>query len=170
MFQAALILTISAGVGLFFLQKALEGILRREFDRPYFKAIVRAHCLEFPNAQKTLDTPDAPVEYARLRIALKCDFLTLSRLLKRSHGVGTFDPEKDRLLLVYSRLGFLSLAVRHLLKVGERPAVLKLAATFQCLANMVGQRELQLALSNPPAPFRSPACRDCAPMGTASSR
>ena len=154
MFEAALILTISVGLGLFYLQKALAGIVRHEFDRPYFKAIVQAHCLEFPNVQKAANTPEAPVEYERLRVALKCDFITLSRLLMRSPRVNTPNEKQDRLLLVYSRLGFLTLAVRHLLRVQERPAVLRLAATIQCLANLVGQREFQFALSNPPAPFR----------------
>jgi hypothetical protein len=154
MFQAALILMISAGLVLFYLQKALEGILRREFDRPYFKAIVNAYCLEFSNVQKALNESDAPVDYNQLRVALKCDFMTLARLLKMSPRVGFRYSKEDRLLVVYSRIGFLSLAVRHLLRLRERPAILKLAATLQYLANLVGQRELQFALSHPPAPFR----------------
>ena len=154
MFQATLILMISAGLALFYLQKASEGILRREFDRPYFRAIVRAYCLEFSNVRKAVDESDAPVDYERLRIALKCDFMTLACLLKRSPRVGFRYSDQDQLLVVYSRIGFLSLAVRHLLRLHERPAILNLTASLQYLANLVGQRELQYALGHPPAPFR----------------
>lgn len=154
MFQATLILMISAGLALFYLQKAVEGILRRKFDRPYFKAVVQACCLEFSNVQKALNKSDAPVDYERLRVALKCDLMTLARLLKMSPRLGFRYSGEDRLLVVYSQIGFLSLAVRHLLRLHERPAILKLTATLQYLANLVGQRELQYALSHPPAPFR----------------
>lgn len=149
MFVAALILIISTGLGLFYLHHVCEHILRREFARPYFQAIVNANSLEFLNLRKALNESNAPVDYPHLELALRCDFLTLTRLLKMSPRVGLPYSREDRLLVFYSHIAFLSLSLRHLLRLGEKPAVLKLTAILQYLANVAGQRQLEFPPSDP---------------------
>jgi hypothetical protein len=143
MFQAGLILIMSTGLALFYLHRVCEQILHREFARPYFKAVVNANCLEFPNLRKALNEPAAPMDYPQSLLALKCDFMTLARLLKMSPRVGLRYSREDRLMVFYSRIAFLSLSMRHLLRLGEKRAVLKLTAILQYLANVAGQRQLE---------------------------
>jgi hypothetical protein len=147
MVSASLILMISTGLVLFYLQAVSEKILRREFARPYFKAVVNAHCLEFSKLQ-TAGDENAPADYDRLRWSLKCDFITLTDLLKTSPRVGLCSSREERLLMLYSHLGFLSLSLRHMLKLRERPAVLKLASILHYLANVAGQRQLEFSLAD----------------------
>jgi hypothetical protein len=47
---------------------------------------------------------------------------------------------EQRLLILYFRIQFLSLAVRRLLGVGEREAALRLTSVLQYFANVIGQR------------------------------
>lgn len=148
MFLAALILMISSGLALFYVHHACEQILRREFARPYFQAIVNANSLEFANLRKALSEPNTSVDYPQLLLSLKCDFLTLSRLLKMSPRVGARYSREDRLLVFYSRVAFLSLSIRHMLRLAEKPAILKLTSILQYLANVAGQRQLEFVPSD----------------------
>jgi hypothetical protein len=114
--------------------------LRRQFDREYFQSIVNANRLEFPSLRKSLEEFGAPVDYPRLRMMLKCDFLALTYLLKNAANVNQRYSREERLLILYFRWQFLSLAVRRLLKVGEKKAILRLTSVLQYFANVVGQR------------------------------
>ena len=140
MFLAALILILSAAFFFFFTQVTCQRILRRQFDREYFLAIVNANRLEFPAVRQMLEEFNAPVNYARLRTMLKCDFLALTYLLKNAVNVDQRYSREERLLMLYFRLVFSSLITRHWLRVREKSAILKLAAILQYFANVVGQR------------------------------
>jgi len=71
---------------------------------------------------------------------LRCDFLALTYLLKNAANVNQSYTYDERLLILYFRWQFLSLAVRRLLKLGENTAILRLTAVLQYFANVVGQR------------------------------
>jgi len=140
MIPAALILILSTAMFFFYFQVTCQKILRRQFDREYFQSIVNANRLEFPSLRKSLEEFGAPLDYPRLRMMLKCDFLALTYLLKNAANVNQRYSNEERLLILYFRWQFLSLAVRRLLKVGEKKAVLRLTSVLQYFANVVGQR------------------------------
>ena len=140
MILAALILIVSTAMFFFYLQVTCQKILRRQFDREYFQSIVNANRLEFPSLRKSLEEFGAPVDYPRLRMMLKCDFLALTYLLKNAANANQRYSNDERLLILYFRWQFLSLAVRRLLKVGEKKVILKLTSVLQYFANVVGQR------------------------------
>ena len=137
---AALILIFSSAFFLFYLQVTCQRLLRRQFDREYFLAIVNANRLEFSAVRRTLEEFNAPVDYPRLRMVLKCDFLALTYLLKNAVNVDQRYSREEQLLMLYFRLAFASLITRHWLRVREKPAILKLTAVLQYFANVVGQR------------------------------
>jgi hypothetical protein len=140
MIVAALILILSTAMFCFYFQVTCQRILRRQFDREYFQSIANANRLEFPSLRKSLEEFGTPVDYSRLRMMLKCDFLALTYLLKNAANVTQRYSHEERLLILYFRWQFLSLAVRRLLKVGENKAILKLTSVLQYFANVVGQR------------------------------
>jgi hypothetical protein len=140
MVLAALILILSTAFFFFYMQGTCQRILRQQFEREYFLAIVNASGLEFPAVRRTLGEFNAPVDYPRLRMTLKGDFLALTYLLKNAVNVHQRYSGKERLLMFYFRLVFASLIARHWLRVGEEPAILKLTAILQYFANVVGQR------------------------------
>ena len=138
MVVSVLILILSTAFFFFYLQGTCQRILRQQFDREYFLSIVNANLLEFPTVRRTLGDFNAPVDYPRLQIKLKCDFLALTYLLKNAANVNQRYSLGERLLIFYFRLIFVSLITRHWLRVGEKPAILKLTAILQYFANMVG--------------------------------
>jgi hypothetical protein len=140
MILAALILILSTAMFFFYFQVTCQKILRRQFDREYFQSIVNANRLEFPSLRKSLEEFGAPVDYPRLRMMLKCDFLALTYLLKNAANVNQRYSKEERLLILYFRWQFLLLAVRRSLKVGEKKAVMRLTSVLQYFANVVGQR------------------------------
>ena len=148
MVLAALILILSTAFFFFYMQATCQRILRQQFDREYFLAIVNASGLEFPAVRRTLGEFNAPVDYPRLRMMLKCDFLALTYLLKNAVNVHQRYSGKERLLMFYFRLVFASLIIRHWLQVREKPALLKLTAILQCFANVVGQRVNTVRFAN----------------------
>ena len=87
MVLAALILILSTAFFFFYMQATCQRILRQQFEREYFLAIVNASGLEFPAVRRTLGELDAPLGYPRLRMMLKCDFLALTYLLKNAVNV-----------------------------------------------------------------------------------
>ena len=148
MFSAAVVLIISTALCLFYFQILCEMILRREFDRPYFRAIVNANRLEFPHWRKLPERTGRPVDYPAFRLALQCDFDALTYLLKKTGKVTSPRHAVEvRLLVLYFRLLFLGLAVRRALRLREKSPVLKLAAILQYFANTLGQRVNVLSLS-----------------------
>src|SRR5690348_13337092 len=84
MITASLILIVSSALFLFYFQATCQKILRREFPQDYFHSIVNANRLEFPSVRKALEEYDGPVDYARFRMTLKCDYLALTYLLKNA--------------------------------------------------------------------------------------
>jgi len=148
MILAVLILILSTALLLFYFQVTCQRILRRQFDQEYFQSIAHANRLEFPSLRKSLEEFGAPVDYARLRTMLKCDFLALTYLLKNATNVKQSYSKEERRLMLYFRWQMLSLAVRRLLKVGEHQAILKMTSVLQYFANVVGQRVNSLRLGN----------------------
>ena len=148
MILAALILILSTAMVSFYFQVTCQKILRRQFDREYFQSIVNANHLEFPSLRKSLEEFGAPVDYPRLRMMLQCDFLALTYLLKNAANVNQRYSNEERLLILFFRAQFLSLAVRRLLKVGEKKAILRLTSVLQYFANVVGQRVNTVTFGN----------------------
>ena len=140
MIVAVLVLIFSTALFFFYFQVTCQKILGRQFDREYFRSIANANRLEFPSLRKSLEEFGAPVDYSRLRMMLRCDFLALTYLLKNAANVNQRYTYDERLLIVYFRWQFVSLAVRRLLKIGENSAILRLTAVLQYFANVVGQR------------------------------
>ena len=62
------------------------------------------------------------MEYPRLTLTLKCDFLALTYLLKNAANVNQRYSYEERLLMVYFKLVFASLVARHWLKLRETSA------------------------------------------------
>jgi len=148
MVLAALILILSTAFFFFYMQATCQRILRQQFEREYFLAIVNASGLEFPAVRRTLGEFNAPVDYPRLRMTLKCDYLALTYLLKNAVNVKQRYSGKERLLMFYFRLVFASLIARHWLQVHEQPAILKLTAILQYFADVVGQRVDSVRFAN----------------------
>jgi hypothetical protein len=140
MVLSALILILSTAFFFFYWQTTCQRILRQQFDREYFLAIVNASGLEFPAVRRTLGEFNVPVDYPRLRMMLKSDFLALTYLLKNAVNVNQRYSREERLLMFYFRLVFASLIIRRWLRVVEKPAILKLTTILQYFANVVGQR------------------------------
>jgi len=140
MIVAVMVLILSTALFFFYFQVACQRILGRQFDREYFQSIANANRLEFPSLRRSLEEFGAPVDYSRLRMMLRCDFLALTYLLKNAANVNQRYTYEERLLILYFRWQFISLGVRRLLKLGENTAVLRLTAVLQYFANVVGQR------------------------------
>ena len=141
-------LTLSLAMVFFYLQATCQRILRRQFERDYFQSIVNATGLQFPSLRKSLEEFGARADYPSLRIMLKCDFLALTYLLKNVANANQHYSHQERLLLLYFRWQLLSLAVRRVLKVGERKAILRLTSVLQYFANVIGQRVNPVALGS----------------------
>jgi hypothetical protein len=140
MIVALLVLIFSTALFFFYFQVTCQKVLRRQFDREYFQSIANANRLEFPSLRKSLEEFGAPVDYSRLRMMLRCDFLALTYLLKNAANIDQRYTYEERLLILYFRWQFLSLGVRRILKLGENTAILRLTAVLQYFANVVGQR------------------------------
>jgi hypothetical protein len=148
MILAWLILVLSMAMFFFYFQVTCQKILRRQFDQEYFQSIANATGLAFPSLRKSLEEFAAPVDYPRLRMMLKFDFLALTYLLENGANVNQPYSNQERLLILYFRWQFLSLAVRHLLRLGEKKAALRLTSVLQYFANVVGQRANTARLGN----------------------
>src|SRR5690242_1184673 len=139
MFLAGLVLVLSTALFFFYFQATCQKFLRRQFEQEYFRSIVSANRLEFLSVQNALQQYGAPIDYSRLRMMLKCDFLALTYLLKNAANVSQSYSREERLLMAYFRVVFFSLVTRHVLRMKEKPAVLKLTAILQYFSNVVGQ-------------------------------
>ena len=140
MFVAALILILSMGLFFFYLQAVCQKVLRRRFAQEFSQAIVNANSLEFPSVRKALEGFGVPVDYPRLVLSLRCDFLALTYLAKNAANVNRHYTYEERILIVYFKLIFVSLVTRHSLRLREKPAALKLATILEYFANVVGER------------------------------
>jgi len=140
MILAALILILSTATFFFYLQVTCQMVLRKQFERDYFQSIASVIRLEFPSLRMSLAELGVAVDYSQVPRALKCDFLALIHLLKNTADVKQGYSKEQRLLILYFRIQFLSLAVRRSLGVGERKAALRLTSVLQYFANVIGQR------------------------------
>jgi hypothetical protein len=140
MVMACLILVFSTALFFFYCQVTIQKILRRAFDYAYFQALAAANRLEFPALRKAFEEADASADYARMRMNIKCDFLALTYLLKNASNLRQSYSREERLLMLYFRLALISLAVRHWLRLREKPAVMTLTAILQYFANVAGAR------------------------------
>jgi hypothetical protein len=140
MFMAAMILILSTGLFFFYLQALCQKILRRQFTQAFSQSIVNANRLEFPSVRKAIEDLGSPIEYPRLTLTLKCDFLALTYLLKNAANVNQRYNYEERLLIVYFKVVFASLVARHWLKLREASPALKLTAILEYFANVVGER------------------------------
>jgi hypothetical protein len=134
------ILALALAMVFFNFQATCLKILRRQFDQEYFQSIANVIRLEFPSLRKSLEEFGVPVDYRRLRRTLKSDFFALIYLLKNAAIVNQRSSTEVRLLLLYFRWQLLSLAVRRLLRVGEKKTILKLTSVLGYFANVVDQQ------------------------------
>ena len=148
MIVASLILIMSTALFFFYFQVTCQKILRRQFEAEYFQVIVKANRLEFPSVQEAVDESEAPLDYQHLRSVLECDFLALVYLLKNAANVHQRYSCEEWLLIVYCRVVFFFLTLRHLLKLRESAAILRLTPVLQYFANVVGQRVNEVRFGN----------------------
>jgi len=134
------ILVISAALLLFYLQAACEKILRKPFEEPLPDPIVDANRLEFPFIRRALEEYEAPIDYARFRVQLKCDYLALIYLLRNAANQRRRLSGDERSLAIYFRALSGLLAIWHLLGLGERPLLLKMTSVLEYFANVLGER------------------------------
>lgn len=144
MIVASLILVISVALFFFYIQATCQKILARKFSEAYFQSIVDANRLEFPFVRKALEEFDTPVDYPWVCMTLKCDYLALTYLLKNAANAKQSYTREERLLMLYFRAVFFSLFTLHVLKLGEKPTILKLTRILQHFADVVGQRVNQV--------------------------
>ena len=134
------IFIVAAAALLFYLQAACEEILLRRAHEEFYHSIVNANRLEFPFVRAAVEEYDAPVDYGRFRMQLKCDFLALTYLLKNAVNSTQRLSRDEKRLVLYFRSLFLLLAVSHLAGVGERLLILKLTSVLQFFSNVLGER------------------------------
>jgi len=140
MLIVTLILTISTGLLFFYLQAFCQRLLQRHFRQEFFQTIANTNRLEFPSVRKAIKDLGSPLEYPRLTVALKCDFLALTYLLKNAANFNQRYTYEDHLLILYFKLVYAFLLVRHWMKLRETPAALKLTTILEYFANVVGER------------------------------
>ncbi len=140
MILASLVLILSTALLFFYLQTSCQRILARQFSEQDFLPVVNANRLEFLSIHQGLEVSDVPVGFTRLRVMLKCDFLALTYLLKNAANLKQRYSREERLLILYFRLVFFSLLVRHYLRLKEKPAILNLTSILRYFASVVGQR------------------------------
>jgi hypothetical protein len=145
---AALILIVSTGLFFFYLQVVCQKILRRQFAQAFWQVIVHANGLEFPSVRKALEGFGDPLEYPRLMVTLRLDFLALTYLVKNAANVNQRYTYEERLLILYFKVVFVSLVTRHWLRLRETPAALKLTAILEYFANVVGERVNAIRIGN----------------------
>jgi len=148
MFLAALILILSTALFFFYVQAACQKILRRRFEQDFAQAIVNANRLEFLSVRKALEDFNAPVEYQRLMLSLKCDFLALTYLLKNAANVNQRYTCEEKLLILYFKFLFALLVPRHWLRLRETTTILTLTAILEYFANVVGDRVSAVRFGN----------------------
>ena len=133
------ILILSTALFIFYIQTICENVLRREFGYAYFQDVLNAIDLEFPRLQQAIST-NGPMNYSQVQLALKCDYFTLTYLLKNGNSKQRRFSRQERLLIGYFRLLLLLLPVRYAVHLHEKQAVMKLTVILHHFANLVGER------------------------------
>src|SRR5574340_112697 len=139
MISSIVILIFSTALFIFYIQTICEKVLRREFSRAYFQDVLNALDLEFPRLRQALSAK-VPMSYSQIQLALKCDYFTLTYLLKNGNPKQRRFSGQERLLLGYFRLLLLLLPVRYAFHLRERQAAMKLTLILHHFANLVGER------------------------------
>jgi hypothetical protein len=145
--MSIVILVVSAALFCFYIQAICERALRREFSHPYFREIASAIQLEFPHLSEGL-AKNASVGYSEMRLALQCDFVALSYLLKRGGPTRRHLSKSEKLLIHYFRFQLFCMPIRHALKLQEKETALKLTTMLQYFANLTGERLSASSLDN----------------------
>jgi hypothetical protein len=140
MVMAVLILILSSALCLFYVQTVCEKILSRRFNEEYFRSIANANRLEFPFVRKAVEEFDGPVDYPWVRMALQCDYLALTYLLKNAANTKHRYARSEKMLIAYFRALFCMMRLLHLLKMPERAAIVRLTQILQHFADVVGER------------------------------
>lgn len=144
------VLVVSAALFLFYIQALSQKILRQEFSHPYFREIVKAVHLEYPVLRDSYASND-PYDYRNARLALKCDFFTLKYLLKNGDPERRHLSRREKILMLYFRLMFFSLPIRHALNLREKEGMLELASALQFFANSLGEKLSVYSIAAAPA-------------------
>ena len=139
MLMSILVLVVSSALFLFYIQTICEKALRQEFSRPFFKEIVQAIHLEYPQLRDAFGSSE-PLDYAQAQLALKCDFMTLEYLMKNGNPARRHLSRRERLLVLYFRFLLFTLPIRHAFKLKEGEAVVHLATILEFFANSVGEK------------------------------
>jgi hypothetical protein len=140
MYWPVAILISSTALFLFYLQTTCERILRQRAHEEFYHSVVNANRLEFPYVRTAIEEYDAPLDYRRFRMQLKCDFLALTYLLKSAVNSSKRLSRDERKLVLYSRILFLLLAISHIAGFGEKLLMLKLTSVLQFFSNVLGER------------------------------
>ena len=148
MFEATMILIISTALLLFYLQTACQKILRSRAHQEYYHSIVNANRLEFPFVRSAIEDYDAPLDYTRFRMQLKCDYLALTYLMKNALNSRRRLSRDEKILALYSNALFFLLSVFHLAGVGEKSVMLRLASILQYFGNVLGERVSKVRFGN----------------------
>jgi hypothetical protein len=142
-----IIFIVSVAVLMFYLQVHCEKILLRRLNQQFFHSVVEAYPLAFPFVGKALEDFGVPVDYKRLRMELKCEFLALTYLLKDTGNAKGFSAKEQlkgelfvRELSWYFYAVFLVLWIKQRIGLSERAAVLKLTSILEYFANVLGER------------------------------
>jgi hypothetical protein len=138
MVMSFLILVFSAALFFFYAQAICERALQHEFSQPYFQKVIQAIQLEFPSLRDA-SASNSSLDHEHTRLALECDFLTLSYLLKNGDRTRHRLSRAEKALFLYFRFLMFSLPIRHALNLRESKSVLKLATILQYFANVVGE-------------------------------
>lgn len=139
MITATAILILSTALFFFYMQTLCEKILRREFSRPYFREVLNVIDLEFPRVRQSLST-HAPGEYSEVRLALKCDFVALTYLVKNGNPNRRRFSCQEMFLIAYFRVLLFWLPLRYAFHFRERESIVKLTVILQYFANLTGER------------------------------
>lgn len=133
------ILVFSTALFIFYIQTLCENVLRREFGRTYFQDVLSSIDLEFPRLRQALSA-NVPVSYSQIQLALKCDYSTLTYLVKKGNPNQPHFSLQEKLLMKYFRTLLLILPLRYAFHFREKQAVLKLTVILRHFANLVGER------------------------------
>lgn len=148
MFEAAMILIISTALLLFYLQATCQKILRQRAHQEFYHSIVNANRLEFPFVRSAIEDFDAPLDYTRFRMQLKCDFLALTYLMKNALNSSQKLTRDEKFLVAYSKTLFALLSLVHLFGFKEETFMLRLAAVLQYFSNVLGERVSKVRFGN----------------------
>jgi hypothetical protein len=143
---AIMILIISVSLGLFYIQTTCQNILRREFDPARLRSVVSSFRLEFLFVRKEVEQSDAPVDYRWARMALNCDYMALTYLLKNA-SQNSYSG-RERLLTLYFKTLSLFVFLAHVLKLNEKRAMFKQTAILNYFASTLGEQVGELKFSS----------------------